>query len=208
MLDYLRDPAEIYRRSFAIIRSETDLSAVPADLHDLVIRVVHACGQPAIVHDLAWTTGFAEAARAALVNGATILTDTRMVSEGVIRRRLPAENQVLCGLYDPATAELAKAIGNTRSAAAVDLWGDRLGGAVVAIGNAPSALFRLIELLLDGAPHPSAILGFPIGFVGAAESKQALIDAKLGIPYVTLRGRLGGSAMAAAALNALGFEPA
>lgn len=208
MLDYLRDPAEIYRRSFEIIRGETDLTAVPGDLHDLVIRVVHACGQPGIVGDLAWTPDVASAARAALAAGAPVLTDTRMVAEGVIQRRLPARNPVICRLYDPDTVELAKFVGTTRSAAAVDLWGEMLTGAVVVIGNAPTALFRLIERLGEGAPRPAAILGFPIGFVGAAESKQALIDADLGIPYVTLRGRLGGSAMAAAALNALGGEPA
>ena len=208
MLDYLRDPAEIYRRSFDIIRSETDLSTVPDDLHDLAIRVVHASGQPAIVRDLAWSADFVTAARAALVAGAPILTDTRMVAEGVIQRRLPARNAVICRLYEPEAADLAKLMSTTRSAAAVDLWGAMLAGAVVVIGNAPTALFRLIERLAEGAPRPAAILGFPIGFVGAAESKEALIEANLGIPYVTLRGRLGGSAIAAAALNALGSEPA
>jgi len=208
VLDYLRDPAEIYRRSFEIIRGEADLSAVPEDLQDMVVRIVHASGQPSIVADLAWTPDVAQAARDALARGAAILTDTRMVSEGVIKRRLPARNPVVCRLYDPDTAELAKFVGTTRSAAAVELWGEMLVGAVVVIGNAPTALFRLIELLKEGGPRPAAILGFPIGFVGAAESKQALIDAGLGIPYVTLRGRLGGSAIAAAALNALGAEPA
>ena len=208
MLEYLRDPQEIYRRSFEIIRSETDLSGLPEELHDLAIRVVHASGQPAIVRDLAFSADIVSAARAALKGGAAILTDTRMVAEGVIKRRLAAENPVICTLYEPETVSVAKAIGNTRSAAAVDLWGERLAGAVVVIGNAPTALFRLLERLQEGAPKPAAILGFPIGFVGAAESKEALIDANLGIPYVTLRGRLGGSAMAAAALNALGAEPA
>ncbi len=208
MLEYLRDPQEIYRRSFEIIRSETDLSRLPEVLHDLAIRVVHASGQPAIVTDLAWSADIVEAARAALGQGAPILTDTRMVAEGVIKRRLAAENPVICTLYDPECPALAKTIGNTRSAAAVDLWGSRLGGAVVVIGNAPTALFRLLERLRDGAPKPAAILGFPIGFVGAAESKEALICSGFGVPYVTLRGRLGGSAMAAAALNALGAEPA
>ncbi|MEI8394007.1 MAG: precorrin-8X methylmutase [Rhodospirillaceae bacterium] len=208
MLDYLRDPQEIYRRSFEIIRSETDLSAVPAELHDLVIRVVHASGQPAIVSDLAWSDDFAAKAKAALAGGATIFTDTRMVAEGVIVRRLPAQNKVVCRLYEAEAAELAKRLKTTRSAAAVDTWCERMAGAVVVIGNAPTALFRLIELLIEGAPPPAAILGFPIGFVGAAESKQALIEAGLGVPYVTLRGRLGGSAIAAAALNALGSEPA
>ena len=208
MLEYLRDPQEIYRRSFEIIRGETDLSGLPEALHDLAIRVVHASGQPSIVRDLAFSPDIVAAARAALAGGAAILTDTRMVAEGVIRRRLAAENPVICTLYEPECAALAKTIANTRSAAAVDLWGDRLAGAVVVIGNAPTALFRLLERLQEGAPRPAAILGFPIGFVGAAESKEALIEAGLGIPYVTLRGRLGGSAMAAAALNALGAEPA
>ncbi len=208
MLEYLRDPLEIYRRSFEIIRSETDLTRLPEELHDLAIRIVHASGQPSILRDLAWSADIVPAARAALAGGATILTDTRMVAEGVIKRRLAAENPVICTLYEPETVTVAKAIGNTRSAAAVDLWGDRLAGAVVVIGNAPTALFRLLERLQDGAPRPAAILGFPIGFVGAAESKEALVEAGLGIPYVTLRGRLGGSAMAAAALNALGAEPA
>ncbi len=208
MLEYLRDPQEIYRRSFEIIRSETDLSCLPEEVHDLAIRIVHASGQPAIVRDLAWSPDIVVSARRALADGAVILTDTRMVAEGVIKRRLAAENPVICTLYDPETVALAKVIGNTRSAAAVDLWGDRLAGAVVVIGNAPTALFRLLERLAAGAPRPAAILGFPIGFVGAAESKQALIESALGIPYVTLRGRLGGSAMAAAALNALGAEPA
>jgi len=208
VLDYLRDPAEIYRRSFEIIRSETDLSSIPEDLHDLAIRVVHASGQPAIVRDLAWSADVVQAARAALAGGAPILTDTRMVADGVILRRLPARNSVICRLYDAEAADLAKLVGTTRSAAAVELWGELLAGAVVVIGNAPTALFRLIERLGEGAPRPAAILGFPIGFVGAAESKQALIDAGLGVPYVTLRGRLGGSAIAAAALNSLGSEPA
>jgi precorrin isomerase len=204
MLDYIRDPEEIYRRSFAIIRAEADLSAVPEDLVDVVIRIVHASGTPDIVSEMVWSDDFAVAARAALAAGAPILTDTRMVSEGVIVRRLPAHNQVICSLYDPHVAEHAKAIGNTRSAAAVDLWGNLMAGAVIAIGNAPTALFHLIERLQDGAPRPAAILGFPIGFVGAAESKEALIAAELGIPFLTLRGRRGGSALAAAAINALG----
>ena len=208
MFDYLRDPGEIYRRSFEIIRSETDLSALPADLRDVAIRIVHASGQTGLVADLAWTPDLVVAARAALAAGAPILADSRMVADGVIARRLPRNNPVLCTLYEPEAAVRAGAAGTTRSAAAVDLWGEWLAGAVVAIGNAPTALFRLLERLLDGAPRPAAILAFPIGFVGAAESKQALIEAGLNIPYLTLRGRLGGSAMAAAAVNALGAEPA
>jgi len=205
-LDYLKDPAEIYRRSFAIIRAEADLGGVPDDLQDVVVRVIHAAATPRITADLEWSADFAGAARAALQAGAPILVDTRMTVEGIIRRRLPAANEVVCTLYDAAAVERAKVIGNTRSAAAVDLWGERLGGAVVAIGNAPTALFRLIERLRDGAPRPAAILGFPIGLVGAAESKEALIAANLGIPYLTLRGRRGGSSLAAAAINGLGRE--
>ncbi|CAK0779139.1 Precorrin-8X methylmutase [uncultured Gammaproteobacteria bacterium] len=208
VFDYLRDPVQIYRRSFELIEQETDLSAVPADLRDVAIRIVHATVQPAVIADLVWTADFVTAAKRALAAGAPILADTRMVSDGIIARRLVASNPIVCTLYEPQTAEVAKTIGNTRSAAAVDLWGERLAGAVVAIGNAPTALFRLLERLREGAPRPAAILGFPIGFVGAAESKQALIDADLGIPYITLRGRIGGSAVAAAALNALGAEPA
>lgn len=204
--DYLKDPAEIYRRSFAIIKAEADLDGVPDDLRDTVVRVIHAAATPTIVSDLRWSPDFAASASAALKAGAPILVDTRMTVEGIIRRRLPAANEVLCTLYDDATVERAKAIGNTRSAAAVDLWGDRLDGAIVAIGNAPTALFRLIERLQDGAPRPAAILGFPIGLVGAAESKEALIAANLGIPYLTLRGRRGGSSLAAAAINGLGHE--
>lgn len=206
MLDYVRDPAEIYRQSFAIIRAETDLSRVPDDLAEVVIRIVHAAATPGIVADLAWTPDFAAAAKSALEKGAPILTDTRMVSEGIIPRRLPAGNPVICSLYDDGIPDHAKRIGNTRSAAAVDLWGEKMDGAVIAIGNAPTALFRLLEILMEAkdGPRPAAILGFPIGFVGAAESKEALIDADLGIPYLALRGRRGGSALAAAAINALG----
>lgn len=203
-LDYLRDPAEIYRRSFAIIRQEVDFSAVPEDMTDVVVRVIHAAGTTEIAADLAWTADFAAAAGKALAAGSAILVDTRMVAEGIIRRRLSANNPVICTLYDPKTAEHAKEIGNTRSAAAVDLWDDLIDGAVVAIGNAPTALFRLIERLQDGAPRPAAILAFPVGFVGAAESKEALIASGLGVPYLALRGRRGGSALAAAAVNGLG----
>lgn len=202
-LDYIRDPAEIYRRSFDIVRAETDLTGMPDDLAELVIRVVHACAMPDIVADLAWTPDAAGAGAEALLKGAPVLADTRMVAEGVIPQRLPLANPVICTLYEPRARTLAREQGCTRAAAAIELWHSRLQGAVVAVGNAPTALFRLLELLMDGWPRPAVILAFPVGFVGAAESKQALIDADLGIPYVTLRGRRGGSAMAAAAVNAL-----
>jgi precorrin isomerase len=208
MHDYIRDPAEIYRRSFEIIRAEADLTGMPAELAEIAIRVIHAAGSPDIVPDLAWTEDFVAAARAALRRGAPILADTRMVSEGIIRRRLPKDNAVICTLYDDGVAAEAKRLGTTRSAVAVDFWGQRLDGALAVIGNAPTALFRLIERILDGGPKPAAILGFPIGFVGAAESKDELIAQKLGVPYLTLRGRRGGSALAAAAINALGNDVA
>jgi precorrin isomerase len=200
---YLRDPREITRRSFDILRRETDVSALPADVAEVALRVVHACGMPEIVPELAFGGDVSAAGRAALEAGAVVLADCEMVVGGVTRARLPAGNRVLSTLNDPRTPDLAKRQGTTRSAAAVDLWGEDLQGAVVAIGNAPTALFRLIEILAAGAPHPAAILAFTVGFVGAAESKDALINAGLGIPFLTLRGRRGGSAMAAAAVNAV-----
>jgi precorrin-8X/cobalt-precorrin-8 methylmutase len=202
-LDYVRDPEEIYRRSLAIVRAETDLAGVPEDLRPVVVRLVHACGMPDIVGDLAFSAGLAAAARRALASGAPVIADCRMVADGVIRARLPAANEVLCFVDDPQVPELARAARTTRSAAAVELWVPRLAGAVVAIGNAPTALFRLLELLRDGAPHPAALLAFPVGFIGAADSKAALVDGHFGVPYVTLMGRRGGSALAAAAVNAL-----
>ena len=204
--DYIRDPAEIYRLSFATVRAEADLSALPAGLDAVAVRLIHACGMTDIVGDLAWDGDPAGAGRRALADGAPILVDARMVAEGIIGRRLPAGNPVLCRLSDPRAADDAIRLGITRSAAAVDLWLPDLAGAVVAIGNAPTALFRLLELLAEGAPRPAAILAFPVGFVGAAESKQALIHLASGVPYLTLRGRRGGSAMAAAAVNALAGE--
>lgn len=203
MSDYLRDPAEIQRRSFAAVREAADLSAVPSDLEPLVLRLVHACAAPEIVGDFASSGNAVQAGRKALESGAPILVDTRMTASGIIRDRLPADNAVLCTLHDERVAELAQSQSTTRSAAAVELWLAPLGGAVVAIGNAPTALFRLLELLRQGADRPALILGFPVGFVGAAEAKEALIEGADGIPYVTLRGRRGGSAMAAAAVNAL-----
>ncbi len=201
--DYLRDPGEITRRSFELVRAETDLSALPPDLAGVAIRLVHACGLPEIVGGLVWGGELARAGRTALEAGAPVMADCRMVAEGVTRSRLPADNEVLCTLGDPAVPELARRRATTRSAAAVELWRPRLAGAVVAIGNAPTALYRLLELLQDGAPRPAAILAFPVGFVGAAESKEALTEAGLDVPYLTLRGRPGGSALAAAAVNAL-----
>ena len=198
---YLRDPAAIHRESFAAIRREAPLDRVPEELRPLVLRLIHACGMPDIVADLAWTPDAVGAGRAALRAGAPILVDATMVQAG-IRSRLTA-NPILCTLNDDATAARAAASTTTRSAAAVDGWRERLAGAVVAIGNAPTALFRLLELLADGAPRPALVLGFPVGFIGAAEAKEALIGCRPQVPHITLRGRRGGSAMAAAALNAL-----
>ena len=199
---YLRDPTAIYRESFAAIRREAPLDRLPDDLRPLVLRLIHACGMPDIIADLAWTPDAVRAGRAALRAGAPILVDATMVQAG-IRSRLSAANPILCTLNNDATAARAAASTTTRSAAAVDGWRERLGGAVVAIGNAPTALFRLLELLADGAPRPALILGFPVGFIGAAEAKEALTSYRPQVPHITLRGRRGGSAMAAAALNAL-----
>lgn len=201
--DYIRAGDAIYERSFAIIREEADLSRFSPAEADIAIRMIHACGQVEAAAHFAFAAGFAEAARAALAAGAPILCDAAMVAHGVTRARLPADNEVVCTLRDPMTPDIAKDIGNTRSAAAMHLWGDRLEGALVAIGNAPTALFHLLEMLDDGAPHPAAIIGMPVGFVGAAESKDALAENHLGIPWAIVRGRLGGSAMTAAAINAL-----
>ena len=202
-MDYLRDPQEITRRSFELVRGECDLGGLAPDEVALAVRLVHACGMPDILDELAWGGGVVAAGHAALVAGAPVLVDARMVAEGITRAFLPADNQVLCTLLAPGVAERAKAEGTTRSAAALELWRPHLAGAVVAIGNAPTALFRLLEMLHEGAPRPAAILAFPVGFVGAAESKDALIASGLDIPYVALRGRRGGSALAAAAVNAL-----
>ncbi len=208
MLDYVRDPAEIYRRSFATIRAEADLARLPATLHALAVRLIHTCGMIDIVADLAWSEGAAAAGRAALDAGAPVLVDAEMVKSGIAKKRLPKANRVICGLGDPVVPALALARRTTRSAAAVELWRPHLEGAVVAIGNAPTALFRLLELFDDGAPKPALVLGFPVGFVGAAESKEALITNPRGVPFVALKGRRGGSALAAAAVNALaGDEP-
>jgi precorrin-8X/cobalt-precorrin-8 methylmutase len=201
--DYIRDGNAIYERSFAIIRAEADLSRFSEAEADVAIRMIHACGQVEAAKNFAFSPDFVAAARAALASGAPILCDAEMVAHGVTRARLPAGNEVICALRDVRTAEIAKAIGNTRSAAAIDLWGERMKGAVVAIGNAPTALFYLLEKLRDGAPKPAAIIGMPVGFVGAAESKDALAENSYGVPWAIVRGRLGGSAMTAAALNSL-----
>jgi precorrin-8X/cobalt-precorrin-8 methylmutase len=206
--EYLRDGDEIYRRSFHTIRTEADLSGVPADLRPVAVRMIHACGMVDLVDDLAFSDEVGAAARRALIGGAPILTDAMMVAHGVTRARLPADNEVLCLLGDPEVAPAARRDGTTRSAAAVDRWLPHLGGAVVAIGNAPTALFRLLELLEEGAPRPAAILGLPVGFVGAAESKLALAQGQgaQAVPWLTVHGRRGGSAMAAAAVNALASD--
>lgn len=206
MIDYIRDGQAIYDQSFATIRAEADLSAIPADLEKLAVRVVHACGMVDVAQDIRFSAGAGLAGRKALADGAPILCDSRMVADGITRARLPASNEVLCMLGDPALPELARKIGNTRSAAALELWRPWLAGSVVAIGNAPTALFYLLEMLDAGAPKPALILGFPVGFVGAAESKAMLAADSRGVPYVVVQGRRGGSAMAAAAVNALASE--
>jgi precorrin-8X/cobalt-precorrin-8 methylmutase len=201
--DYIHNGTAIYERSFAIIRAEADLSRFTDAEADVAIRMIHACGQVEAARSFVFSSDFISAARTALSAGAPIFCDAEMVSHGVTRARLPAGNEVICTLRDPRTIEIAKEIGNTRSAAAIDLWGERMAGSVVAIGNAPTALFYLLERLRDGAPKPAAIIGMPVGFVGAAESKEALAENSFGVPYAIVRGRLGGSAMTAAALNAL-----
>ena len=201
--DYIRNGDAIYERSFAIIREEADLSAFTPEQADIAIRMIHACGQVEAAQHFRFSADFVEAARGALAAGKPILCDAQMVAHGVTRARLAAGNAVICTLRDPRTPELAKTIGNTRSAAALDLWADHLDGALVAIGNAPTALFYLLEILERGAPRPAAIIGMPVGFVGAMESKDALEESTLGIPYAIVKGRMGGSAMTAAAVNAV-----
>ncbi|MBZ9997641.1 MULTISPECIES: precorrin-8X methylmutase [unclassified Mesorhizobium] len=201
--DYIHDGNAIYERSFAIIRAEADLSRFSEAEADVAIRMIHACGQVEAARNFVFSPDFVVAARKALADGAPIFCDAEMVSHGVTRARLPAGNEVICTLRDQRTHDIASEIGNTRSAAAIDLWGERMAGSVVAIGNAPTALFYLLEKLRDGAPKPAAIIGMPVGFVGAAESKDALAENSYGVPYAIVRGRLGGSAMTAAALNSL-----
>jgi len=200
--DYVKDPAEIYRQSFATIEAEARLDGLPEQLRPVARRMIHACGMTDLVDDLAWHGDPVAAARRAIAGGAPILTDAQMVASGIIRGRFP-KTEIVCVIADDAVSDTARRLATTRSAAAVELWRGRLQGAVVAIGNAPTALFHLLDLIEAGGPRPAAIFGFPVGFVGAVESKQALIDAHLGIPYLTLRGRRGGSAIAAAAINAL-----
>ena len=200
-MGYERDATAIYERSFAIIRAEADMARFPGAMEPVALRVIHACGMPEIAPDLAFSPGAAEEGAAALANRATIFADSSMVAHGIVPTHLPGNIKIVCTLHDARTAPRAKRFAITRSAAAVDLWDDRLAGSVVAIGNAPTALFRLLERVADGAPKPALILGFAVGFVGAVESKQALIDS--GLPFIALRGRRGGSGMAAAAVNAL-----
>ncbi|MFD8998773.1 precorrin-8X methylmutase [Streptomyces abikoensis] len=206
VFDYDKDGASIYRQSFATIRAEADLGGLPPDVSRVAVRMIHACGMTDLVQDLAYSPGVVARAREALLAGAPILCDANMVASGVTRKRLPADNEVVCTLADPAVPELARRMGTTRSAAALELWRDRMGGAVVAVGNAPTALFRLLEMIQEGAPRPAAVLGIPVGFIGAAESKEALAESPLGLEYLVVRGRRGGSAMAAAAINAIASE--
>ena len=204
MFDYIRDGAEIYKRSFATIRAEADLDRFPPDVARVVVRMIHSCGMTDLPASVGHSPGVVHAARAALLRGAPVLCDARMVASGITRRRLPASNDIVCTLDDPSVPGLAARLGTTRSAAALSLWEPRLAGAVVAIGNAPTALFRLLELVASGAGRPAAVFGIPVGFVGAAESKQAL--ASSGLEYLVVHGRRGGSAMAVAAVNAVASE--
>ncbi len=203
MIAYLQDGAEIYRRSFATIRAEADLVGLDPVLERVVVRMIHACGMVDLRDDVAASEGFGAAARGALERGAPVLCDTEMVAAGITRSRLPAGNDVVCTLGDPDVPARARELGPTRSAAALDRWGDRLAGAVVVIGNAPTALFRLLERLEDGADLPAAVIGVPVGFVGAEESKAELAGNSTGLEYLVVHGRRGGSAIAAAAVNAL-----
>ena len=202
-LDYLRDGARIYERSFAAIRAEADLSRFSSEEAEIVVRMIHACGCVEITSRIVFGADLVGAGRTALAQGAPILCDSEMVAHGITRARLPAQNQVICALRDQRVAQLAQELQTTRSAAAIELWKDRLDGALVAIGNAPTALFRLLEMLDAGAPKPAAILGIPVGFVGAAEAKDALAANPRGVPFLSVLGRMGGSAMTAAAVNAL-----
>jgi precorrin-8X/cobalt-precorrin-8 methylmutase len=201
--EYLRDPAEIYRRSFALIEAEADLAQFPGKLRPLVLRLAHAAGDASVLDNLAWSPSAVSAGQQALTAGAPLLVDSRMVAAGIIGGRLPGKSDIICTLGDPVTAQLAETLRTTRSAAAVELWRPHLAGAVVAIGNAPTALFHLLEIIAGGAPKPALVLGFPVGFVGAAEAKAALAAFGDGLDFITLHGRRGGSALAAAAVNSL-----
>ncbi|MFK5978945.1 MAG: precorrin-8X methylmutase [Rhizobiaceae bacterium] len=202
-MEYIREPQEIYRRSFAIVEQEASLDNLPTEMRSIAIRIVHACGMVDAVDGLVWSEMAVIAGRKALGDGCKIFTDVEMVKAGIITRHLPENVETICTLNDPKTPVLARKIGNTRSAAGVDLWDEALAGSIVVIGNAPTALFRLLELLDDGAPKPALILGFPVGFVGAAESKEELATNSRGCEFITLKGRIGGSAIASAALNGL-----
>ncbi|MFG2140340.1 precorrin-8X methylmutase [Streptomyces sp. NPDC048650] len=206
VFDYEKDGAAIYRQSFATIRAEADLAGLPADVSQVAVRMIHACGMVDLVRDLAFTPDVVAQARRALRAGAPILCDANMVASGVTRKRLPADNDVLCTLTDPSVPDMAARLGTTRSAAAMELWRDRMEGSVVAIGNAPTSLFRLLEMIEEGAPRPAAVIGIPVGFIGAAESKDALIAHPSKLDHIVVRGRRGGSAMTAAAINALASE--
>jgi precorrin-8X/cobalt-precorrin-8 methylmutase len=206
VFEYEKDGAAIYRQSFATIRAEADLAGLPADVSQVAVRMIHACGMVDLVRDLVHSPDVVGRARAALRSGAPILCDAQMVASGVTRKRLPADNEVICTLSDPSVPDLAAKMGTTRSAAALELWRDRLEGSVVAVGNAPTALFRLLEMIAEGAPRPAAVIGVPVGFIGAAESKDALAAHPLGLEHLVVRGRRGGSAMAAAAVNAIASE--
>jgi precorrin-8X/cobalt-precorrin-8 methylmutase len=201
MYEYEHDGAEIYRQSFATIRAEADLSGLPEDVARVTVRMIHACGQVDLVSDVAHSPDVVARAREALHAGAPVLCDAQMVAAGITRRRLPKDNDVLCTLNDPRTPDLARDLGTTRTAAAMHLWGDRLDGAVVAIGNAPTALFHLLEMVAAGAPRPAAVIGIPVGFIGAVESKEALAASDL--DFLVVHGRRGGSAITAAAINAI-----
>jgi len=205
-MNYIKDGAAIYRESFSIIRREADLSGFEFDLARVVVRMIHACGMTDLARDVQASADAASAGMSALRAGAPLLCDATMVANGITRSRLPRKNEVICTLSDARTAELAAKLQTTRSAAAVELWRDSLAGSVVVIGNAPTALFHLLDMLEDGSPRPALIVGIPVGFVGAAESKAALAANRLAIPYLTVRGRRGGSAIAAAAVNALASE--
>ncbi|PKT74550.1 precorrin-8X methylmutase [Streptomyces populi] len=206
VFDYEKDGAAIYRESFATIRAEADLAALPADVSQVAVRMIHACGMVDLVDDLAYTPLVVARAREALRSGAPVLCDVSMVASGITRGRLPADNDVICTLSDPSVPGLAAELGTTRSAAALELWRDHLDGAVVAVGNAPTALFRLLEMIEEGAPRPAAVIGVPVGFVGAAESKEALAEHPSRLDHLVVRGRRGGSAIAAAAVNAIASE--
>lgn len=206
MTNYIQNPQEIYRNSFAIIRSEANLDALPPNVAKVAVRMIHACGMTDIVDDLAYSENAIASGITALFSGAPILCDARMVAEGITRSRLPANNEVICTLNHPDVPAIAEKIQNTRSAAALELWRGQLEGSVVAIGNAPTALFKLLEMLDEGVPKPAAIFGLPVGFVGAVESKVALAANSRGVPFLTLHGRRGGSAIAAAAINAIASE--